>query len=124
MPARLALLMFAILCLAPVAGAQSLTSEQAQELLAQRELNAHPAECARLSRQIGQYTLMLERATTLENEMWAARMSEHLDLLSGLQAARCPNDVPVDHAAEAFLQLVKLAAKGAAAYFTFGAAGF
>jgi hypothetical protein len=116
--------MLALVCLAPGAGAQSLTAEEAQELLAQREVSAHPAECARLNRQIDQYTQMLERATALENEMWASRMAEQLALLRGLQAARCPDDVPVDHVAEAFVELIKLAAKGAAAYFTFGTLGF
>ena len=124
MPARLVLLMLALVFVAPAAGAQSLSSEEAQELIAQREVSAHPAECARLNRQIDQYTLMLERAQALGNEMWTVRMQEQLDLLLGMQASRCPNDVPIDHAAEAFMAMLKLAAKGAAAYFTFGAGGF
>ena len=124
MAARLALLTLALVCLVPIAGAQSLTSEEAQELLAQRQVSAHPAECSRLRRQIDHFTLMLERADALENEMWVERMQGQIETLRGIQAARCPNDVPVDHAAEAFMELLKLAAKGAAAYFTFGAAGF
>ncbi|MBW2267793.1 MAG: hypothetical protein JRH16_04385 [Deltaproteobacteria bacterium] len=124
MSARLVLLMLALVCLAPAASAQSLTSEEAQELLAQREASAHPAECSRLRRQIDQYTLMFERAGELQNQMWAERMGEQVEILRGLQAARCPNDVPIDHAAEAFAEMLKLAAKGAAAYFTFGATGF
>ena len=124
MRVRLILLLLALVCLTPVAGAQSLTSEEAAELIALREISAHPAECARLNRQIDQYTVMLERAQALQNEMWAARMGEQLSLLRGIQAARCPGDVPVDHVAEAMLELIKLAAAGAAAYFTFGTMGF
>jgi hypothetical protein len=89
-----------------------------------RSVNAHPAECARLARQIDHFTMMAERAAALENEMWFERMEDHLQLLQGMQAARCPDDVPIDQAAEAFKFLVKLAAKAAITYFTFGAAGF
>ena len=64
------------------------------------------------------------RAHELDSSQWSERMQDQVDLLRGIQAARCPNDVPVDTAAEAFAQLMKLAAKGAVAYFTFGAAGF
>lgn len=123
MAVRSALVLLALLLATPAA-AQSLSAEEAKELLAQREVSAHPAECARLRRQIDQFTLMLERAEALDSEQWSERMAEQVELLRGIQAARCPNDVPVDTAAEAFAQLMKLAARGAVAYFTFGAAGF
>jgi len=89
-----------------------------------RSVNAHPAECARLSRQIDHFTMMATRAEALENALWMERMEDHLELLKGMQAARCPSDVPVDSGAEAFKFLVKLAAKAALTYFTFGAMGF
>jgi hypothetical protein len=89
-----------------------------------RPVNAHPAECARLARQIDHFTTMAERAEALGNEMWTERLANHLELLKGMQAARCPDDVPIDSGAEAFKYLVKLAAKAALTYFTFGAAGF
>ena len=89
-----------------------------------RAVNAHPAECARLARQIDHFTMMADRAEALENELWTERLEDHLELLRGMQAARCPDDVPIDEAAEAFKFLVKLAAKAALTYFTFGAAGF
>ena len=89
-----------------------------------RPVNAHPAECARLARQIDHFAMMAARAEALENELWSERMQDHLELLQGMQAARCPDDVPIDQAAEAFKFLVKLAAKAAITYFTFGAAGF
>jgi hypothetical protein len=89
-----------------------------------RSVNAHPAECARLARQIDHFAMMTARAEALGNELWSARMQDQLDLLKGMQAARCPDDVPVDSGAEAFKFLVKLAAKAALTYFTFGAAGF
>ena len=87
-------------------------------------VNAHPAECARLARQIAQYAGMQKRAHDLGNDMWEKRMGNQVDLLRGMQAARCPNDVPVDQTAEALKLLIKLAAKAAVTYFTFGAAGF
>ena len=123
MAVRSALVLLALLLATPAA-AQSLSAEEAKELLAQREISAHPAECARLRRQIDHFTYMLERAEALDSAEWSERMEQQVELLRGIQAARCPNDVPVDTAAEAFAQLMKLAAKGAVAYFTFGAAGF
>ena len=120
----LILLMLALLFVAPQTHAQSLTEEEARELLAQQQISAHPAECSRLRRQISQFTLMRDRAANLGNELWLERMSNQVDTLRGIQAARCPKDVPVDTAAVAFAELLKLAAKGAVTYFTFGAGGF
>ena len=51
-------------------------------------------------------------------------MGAQVKLLRGTQAARCPIDVPVDRAGEAFLEFLKLAARGAVTYFTFGMGGF
>ena len=45
-------------------------------------------------------------------------------MLRAMQAARCPEALPVDTTAQAFQELLKIAAKGALTYFTFGAAGF
>jgi hypothetical protein len=111
------------LLLAPgIAAAQLLGEDGSSDAF--RSVNAHPAECARLARQIDHFAMMTDRADTLENELWKARMKDHLELLQGMQAARCPDDVPIDEAAEAFKFLVKLAARAAVTYFTFGAAGF
>jgi hypothetical protein len=116
------------LALAPLgAAADVVPAEEAAETLNLRlanNVNAHPAECARLRRQIDHFTMMHKRAETLESELWEARTREHVNLLRGVQAARCPKDVPVDTTAEALKQLLLLAAKGAATYFTMGAAGF
>lgn len=112
----------ALLLVPGVASAQVLGKDGSSDSF--RSVNAHPAECARLARQIDHYVMMAERAAVLENEMWFERMEDHLQLLQGMQAARCPDDVPIDQAAEAFKFLVKLAAKAAITYFTFGAAGF
>jgi hypothetical protein len=89
-----------------------------------RKINAHPAECARLNRQIDHFMGMYMRAEAAANEMWASRLQTHIELLLGMQATRCPDDVPVDEAGEAFKEFLKFAAKAAVAYFTFGAAGF
>ena len=111
------------LVLAPgIASAQMFGEDDSSDSF--RSVNAHPAECARLARQINHFAMMTARAEALENELWSSRMQDQLELLQGMQAARCPDDVPVDSGAEAFKFLVKLAAKAALTYFTFGAAGF
>jgi len=81
-----------------------------------------PAECARLRRQIDHFHDMTNRAEALENEMWTERMGDHLALLKGRQAERCPQDVPTDDStARAFMQLLRVAGEAALTYFTFGA---
>jgi len=111
------------LLLAPgIASAQLFGEDDSSDSF--RSVNAHPAECARLARQIDHFAMMTARAQALKNEMWTERMNQQLELLQGMQAARCPDDVPIDEAAEAFKFLVRLAAKAAITYFTFGAAGF
>jgi hypothetical protein len=124
---RLAAACAVLLLLPALASADDLPEEMpesAAKTIQLGKLNGHPAECSRLRRQIDQYALMQKRAKALENELWQARLQNHLDLLHGVQAARCPADVPVDSTGEAFKQLLKLAAKAAVTYFTFGAAGF
>jgi hypothetical protein len=114
----------ALALLAPgAASAQMLSAEDAEDP-AFAKVNAHPAECSRLRRQIDHFSNMHARAAALDNDLWQARTKEHVQLLRGMQAARCPGDVPVDTTAEAFKQLLKLAAKGAVTYFTMGAYGF
>ena len=81
-----------------------------------------PAECARLRRQIAHFQGMTDRAEALGDAMWIERMGEHLALLKGRQADRCPNDVPTDDStARAFMQLLRVAGEAALTYFTFGA---
>ena len=114
-----------IICLAfavpGIASAQSLSPEQVEQF---RSVAAHPAECSRLRRQVDQYVNMQHRAATLGNEMWKGRLGEQVSLLRGMQAARCPGDLPVDEAGRAFQEFLRLAAKGAITYFTFGMYGF
>jgi hypothetical protein len=124
MQVRLAVAVAAALLLPALASAQVARGSAGGAEQQLSSINAHPAECARLRRQIDHFTGMRNRALAAENEMWATRMENHLELLLGMQAARCPNDVPVDTTGQAFKQFVKLAAKAAVTYFTFGAAGF
>lgn len=106
-----------------VASAQVVGREEAQAKLGKLSASAHPAECARLRRQIDHFYGMFQRAQAFENAMWEERMSQHLGTLLVMQEARCPNDVRVDETAEAFKQFLKLAAQAAIMYFTFGAGG-
>jgi hypothetical protein len=84
----------------------------------------HPAECARLRKQIDHFEGMVERAEAQDNAMWTERTGQHVSLLRERQAERCPGDVPDDSAKQAFLMfmsLLKVAGQAALTYFTFGA---
>ena len=85
----------------------------------------NPAECARLQRQIHHYKGMQERAAQLENEMWADRMLLHTDLLRERFDDRCDgfaeDDRLIRQAIADFAQVLRIAAKAAAKYFTAGA---
>jgi len=84
----------------------------------------HPAECARLRKQIDHFEGMTERAEAQGNAMWTERTGQHVALLRERQKTRCPGDVPDDSAKEAFLafvSLLKVAGEAALTYFTFGA---
>ena len=89
-----------------------------------RSINAHPAECARLSRQIDHFTMMAARAEALENEMWVDAWRITWSCSRGCRLRAAPTTCRSTPGAEAFKYLVKLAAKAALTYFTFGAAGF
>jgi hypothetical protein len=110
------------LLLVPGAAAQTVRGPQASDSF--QPIDAHPAECARLARQIDHFETMAARARQLGNALWFERTQNHVDLLKGMQAARCPGDLPVDTTGRAFKQLLRLAAKAAITYFTFGAGGF
>jgi hypothetical protein len=86
--------------------------------------HGHPAECARLRKQIDHFEGMAERAEAQGNAMWTERTEAHVSLLRERQKDRCPGDVPDESAKEAFLafmSLLKTAGKAALTYFTFGA---
>ena len=119
---KLAIVPLVALMVLVAAPAAALTAEEAEQLRAAN--NAHPAECARLRRQLAHYTMMFKRSATLGNELWTERMGQQIMLLQGVQEQRCPADVPVDEMAELMKQLLILGAKAAIAYFTFGAGGF
>jgi hypothetical protein len=81
----------------------------------------HRSECNALTRQIDHYTDMLERARKLDNEMWVDRTADHVGRLVQKRAALCPQYAEDDSAMRAFAALVKLGARAALTYFTFGA---
>ena len=78
-------------------------------------------QCYSLTRQIDRYTDMLERAQRLDNEMWVERTGDHVGRLVQKRAALCPEHAKDDSTMRAFAALVKLGARAALAYFTFGA---
>ena len=76
----------ALVLLPGLASAQLFGGGQEEE----RELspiNAHPAECARLNRQIDHFMGMYMRAEAAENELWASRLHPHIELLLGIGKA-------------------------------------
>ncbi len=119
----LAMLLATVLATPGIATAQSLTDDQAEDLR-RIAMSAHPAECAQLKRRISHFKNMQQRAQILEHQQWNQKMGTQVSYLEGVQAARCPKDVAVDTTGRAINALLKLAAKAALTYFTFGAAGF
>ncbi len=83
--------------------------------------NPYRNQCYSLTRQIDRYTDMLERAQRLDNEMWVERTGDHVGRLVQKRAALCPEYAKDDSTMRAFRALVRLGAKAALAYFTFGA---
>ncbi len=79
------------------------------------------AECRHLTSQIDYFAVQLGRAQAVENEVWEARLEEHLDGLIENRAARCEGYSDSDQAWEALEKLIELAAKGAVTFFTLGA---
>jgi len=119
----LALVLGAVLAAPGIATAQSLTDDQAEDLR-RVAMSAHPAECSQLKRRIGHFKGMQQRAQILQHQQWIEKMGTQVSHLEGIQAARCPKDVAVDTTGRAINASLKLAAKAALTYFTFGAAGF
>ncbi len=119
----LAVVLATFLAAPGIATAQSMTDDQAEDLR-RVVMSAHPAECAQLKRRIGHFKGMQQRAQILQHQQWNEKMGTQVSYLEGVQAARCPKDVAVDTTGRAINALLKLAAKAALTYFTFGAAGF
>ena len=83
---------------------------------------ASPQECGRLTRQIEHYQDMADRAEALGNQMWQEGMEAHLDRLKARRSAVCRDfDDSNERAMQLFAAFVRLAAKAAVTYFTFGA---
>lgn len=114
----LAIVIGAALLAPGIASSQILSSDQAAEMQA---MSAHPAECSRLRRQVDHFTTMHSRAASLQNALWSGRLKTHIETLRGIQAARCPQDLPVDTVAQAFKTMMQLAMKGAVTWFSMGA---
>ena len=85
----------------------------------------NPGECARLLKQIHHYKGMQERAAQLENEMWADRMQYHTYLLRERYDASCEgfaeDDRQIRQAIADVARVLRVAAEGAAKFFTMGA---
>jgi hypothetical protein len=85
----------------------------------------NPGECAQLLKQIHHYKGMENRAVELGNEMWADRMQFQTDLLRERYDGRCDgfaeDDRLIRQAIADFAQVLKIAAKAAAKFFTAGA---
>ncbi|MGH0033116.1 MAG: hypothetical protein ACQGVC_25275 [Myxococcota bacterium] len=79
------------------------------------------SECRHLTTQIEFFAMRLGRARQLNNDVWEARLENHLDRLIDKRAARCEGYSDSDQAWEAIEKLVELAAKGAVTFFTMGA---
>jgi len=76
-------------------------------------------ECRRLEFQLAHYKAMTNRAGQLNNSLWKQRFKDHVETLRDRQTVACP-DVEKREQQQAMTDLLKLAAKAAARYFTFG----
>ena len=83
---------------------------------------ASPQECGRLTKQIEHYQDMSDRAAARGNQMWQNGMDAHIGRLKGRRSAVCHDwDDSDERALAAFAEFVKLAARAAVTFFTFGA---
>jgi hypothetical protein len=76
-------------------------------------------ECRRLAHELAHYRSMTSRASQMGNPVWEKRFKDHVETLRDRQTEACP-DVEAREQQQAMTDLLKLAAKAAAKYFTFG----
>ena len=84
-------------------------------------LAENPSACRYLDTQIAFFESRAAKADDLDNELWEARMREQIAGLKEQRSKRCPGYSPSEEAMRAFTDLMKIAAKGAATFFTMGA---
>jgi hypothetical protein len=80
-----------------------------------------PQQCARYARQISHYETMREEAEERDSALWEERLAAQVDLLREQAQQDCPDLFTDDSTAEAMAALLKVAARAALTYFTFGA---
>jgi hypothetical protein len=80
-----------------------------------------PQLCARYARQIAHYENMRELAEERGNAMWEERLAGQVESLRTRAQQDCPDLFTDDDTAEAMAALLKVAARAALTYFTFGA---
>jgi hypothetical protein len=88
--------------------------------LASAEGGRGSGECRHLTNQIDFFEDRLETAEQLGNELWEARLAGHVDGLRERRATRCPEYSDSAEAMRQLEQMLALAAKGAATFFTMG----
>jgi hypothetical protein len=88
--------------------------------LASAEGGQGSAECRHLTNQIDFFETRLETAEQLGNQLWEERLAGHLDGLRERRATRCPEYSDSAQAMKQLEELLALAAKGAATFFTMG----
>ena len=88
--------------------------------LASAEGGRGSAECRHLTNQIDFFESRLETAEQMGNELWESRLTSHLDELRERRSTRCPEYSDSAQAMKQLEQLLALAAKGAATFFTMG----
>ncbi len=87
--------------------------------------NARPvgsAECRHLTNQIEYFKGRVEHQEALgNNEVWEARLDNHLAALEQKREDRCPGYSDTEEALRFLERLAMIAAKGALTFFTLGA---
>ncbi len=83
--------------------------------------SAGRVQCDRLSHQIEHFSGMVERAREQNHPMWERKTQDHVNHLIVRRAAQCPEYREDQRAMRAFAELLRLGARAAMTYFTFGA---
>jgi hypothetical protein len=81
----------------------------------------NPAVCQRIAQQLVHYDAMKVRANDAGQTMWVDRFEDHIEMLEGHFADKCPEQAAQQQAIQQMAALLKSAGNAALSFFTMGA---
>ena len=81
----------------------------------------NPAVCMNLAKQLVHYDAMRARADAEGQDLWALRFEDHIEMLEGHFADKCPAMAAEQRAIQQWAALMKDAGRAALTFFTLGA---